>query len=586
MVKSRKPLAFNTTMRNPGRMANFVSILAKYEDRILTSDLIFEIEAQFIRQKIYIPTKGVLGNYVSQKRGYYAEDQSPDAPIKVSDYYDEWKKSDPLNNPISLEKVVYLLKNTITSHKEAGYEFGWESRFQTHISFCNELGFTYIEKNRPILISETGKLLISKYKNGYPVDDYDSDPEHTAFLNAFAKYQTNNPLRKNTIAVNFLYLFLSTVKYLNENFGSKGISKKELPFFIVWPNNDYIELANFINKFRKVEGKKVSPEVTYDYAMNILDEDSDSKFGKATEEFKKKKSKAYKFDKLIRETPDDVMRKLRQSQLVSLRGAGYYLDINHFEDEKVEHVINNYANNFDFNEDCAKYFKYMGTIDSKLEFSSVTISDEKKKKIKDVRIKVVEKWANDCSWDKLSKEIEIASHGKRKSEDAVLREIDKPTRLEFLAAIVMKKSLKDAQVIPHYKVDDEGIPYDTASGGSKKSIGTDIDVIENQYHVLLEPTCAESRSFQVEHEIPSIRNHVIQTVNQERKNENEHKKHFAIFLAGKINGDVGDQVAATKYINNVEIYPLETKDYIEQAKIAEDLADYAVIEPYAKPHKI
>lgn len=92
MVKSRKPLAFNTTMRNPGRMANFVSILAKYEDRILTSDLIFEIEAQFIRQKIYIPTKGVLGSYVSQKRGYYAEDQSPDAPIKVSDYYDEWKK--------------------------------------------------------------------------------------------------------------------------------------------------------------------------------------------------------------------------------------------------------------------------------------------------------------------------------------------------------------------------------------------------------------------------------------------------------------------------------------------------------------
>ena len=49
---------------------------------------------------------------------------------------------------------------------------------------------------------------------------------------------------------------------------------------------------------------------------------------------------------------------------------------------------------------------------------------------------------------------------------------------------------------------------------------------------------------------------------------------------------MGDQVAATKYINNVEIYPLETKDYIKRAKIAEDLADYAVVEPYAKPHKI
>ena len=52
MTRRRKPLAFNTTMRNPGRMANFVSILSDYENQILTSDLIFRIEAQFIRQKI------------------------------------------------------------------------------------------------------------------------------------------------------------------------------------------------------------------------------------------------------------------------------------------------------------------------------------------------------------------------------------------------------------------------------------------------------------------------------------------------------------------------------------------------------
>lgn len=584
MTRRRKPLAFNTTMRNPGRMANFVSILSDYENQILTSDLIFRIEAQFIRQKIYMPTKRVLGTYVPKKKEYMAEDQSDKAAEKVSDYYEEWSNSDPIKNPISLDKVIYLLKNTITSHKEAGYDFGWESRFQTHISFCNELGFTFIEKDKPVLISDTGKLLISQYKDGHPIENYDSDPEHTAFLNALAKYQTNNPWRKNTISVNFLYLFLSTVKYLDDKFNSKGISRKELPFFIVWPDNNYKQLAKFINKFREVEGRKPSPEVVYDYAMNILDENSSVKFGKATDIFKKQKSKDYKIEKLIRETPDDVMRKLRQSQTVSLRGAGYYLDINHFEDDKVEQIVTKYGINHEFNNDFLKYFQYMGSIDIKLEFNSDNVSEERKKQISDVRLQVVNDWAEKYSWDQLSKEIDIASRNRGESKDVILREIDKPTRLEFLASIIMKKSLKDARVIPHYKVDDAGIPYDTASGGSKKSIGTDIDIIENHVHALLEPTVAESRSFQVEHEIPSITHHIKQTLKQERNDGNEHKNHFAIFLAGRINGDVGFEVAVRKELSKgkVSIYPWETHDYVEKAKVAEKLTDYAIIRPYAR----
>lgn len=586
MVERRKPLAFDTTMRNPRRMANFVSILSNYENQILTSDLIIKIEANFIQQKIYIPTRRVLGTYIAKYKDYKAEDQSENAALKVSNYYQEWYDSDPLKQPITLNKVIYLLNNTITKHKEKGYDYGWESRFDTHISFCNELGFTYVVKNQPILISPTGKLLISQYKNGHPIDNYDSDPEHTAYLNAFAKYQTNNPWRKNTITVNFLYLFLSTVKYLDENFGSKGISRKELPFFIVWPDNDYVQLANYINEFRKVEGRNPSPEVVYDYAMNVLDENAPHKFGRATEAFKKRKSRDYKIEKITKETPDEVMRKLRQSQTVSLRGAGYYLDINHFEDDKVNHVIEKYGINHEFNNNLQQYFQYMGTVDAKLEFNSINISKEQQNKINNVRVQVVKDWAKKYSWDQLSIEIDIASRNRGESKNPILREIDKPTRLEFLASIIMQKSLSDAQVIPHYKIDDAGIPYDTASGGNKKSIGTDIDVIEKQTHALLEPTVAESRSFQVEHEIPSILNHVIRTVEQERKDGNEHKHHFAIFLAGKVNGDVGTEVAVRKVITNAEIYPWETQDYVNQAKTAEKLEDYAVIRPYAKPKSI
>lgn len=586
MAERRKPLAFDTTMRNPQRMASFVSIISKYENKKLTSSLILKIEALFIRQKIFKPKRSTLGNYVASEKDFKADDQSVNAENQVSQYYDEWKDSDPFKNPIDLWKVIYLLKNTITKHQVPGYKFGWESRFQTHISFCNELGFTLIEKGKSILISDTGKLLISKYENGYQVDDYDSDPEHTAYLNAFAKYQTNNPWRKNTITVNFLYLFLSTVKCLDEKFGSKGVNRKELPFFIVWPDNDYSQLADFVNNFRKIEGKNCSPEVVYDYAMNILDENAIEKCSRATESFKKKKRRDYKIEKITKETPDDVMRKLRQSQTVSLRGNGNYLDINHFEDDKVEWIISKYGKNYDFATDSSKleYFKYMGNIDSKLEFNSANISEEKKRKIDKVRLQVVNDWAARYEWDQLSKEINIACQ-KKESKDIILREIDSPTRMEFLAAIIMKKSLKNALVIPHYKVDDEGIPYDTASGGNKNNIGTDIDVIENKSHALLEPTISGSRSIQVEHEIPSIRNHVLRTIKKEQENKSEHKNHFAIFLAWRVDSDVGDEIAAAKFNNNIDIYPWEVRDYIEKARIAEKLTDYTEIKSYSAVHK-
>lgn len=586
MGARRKPLAFNTTMRNPARMAQFVSILANYKNQKLTSDLIFEIEAQFIRQKVYIPTRRVLGTYKEEG----AVDQSPQAAENVSTFFEEWSNSDPLKNPISVNKVIYLLKNTITKHKEKGYEPGWESRFQTHISFCNELGFTYIAKDRPIRISATGELLISKYKDGFPLDEYDSDPEHTAYLNAFAKYQTNNPWRRNTVCVNFLYLFLSTVKYLDEKYDSKGVSRKELPFFIVWPDNNYKKLAKYINDFRKVEGNRPSDEVVYDYALNILDESPHDIFGRVSTEFKKKKSRDYKFEKITRETPDDVIRKLRQSQTISFRGAGSRLDINHFEDEKVNHIISNYGVNQTFSEDFDNYFKYMGTLDPDLEFTSEHLSEEKKQKISDVRIKVVNDWADNWSWDQLKNEIGIASRTNSESKDKILREINRPTRLEFLAAIIMQKSLSNVQVIPHYKVDDEGIPYDTASGGSKNNIGTDIDVIEldTKTHALLEPTVSAAGSFQTEHELPSITKHIINTVKSESSEEDfvEHKRHFAIFLAGKITEGVGTEVAVRRYVSHVEIYPWETDDYVDFAKKVKKLNDYAVIRKYAEPQEL
>lgn len=598
MARSRKPLALDTTLRNPARMPKFASILSNYEDQVLDSDLIYKIEADFIRYHIYEPS--VIKNYCPRypkdpklPAKYEAEDKTPGAAERVSKLYKKWHDSTS-DNPVPINDVIYLLKNTITKHPEAGYKYGWEARFKTQVFFINELGFVYAEKGKPIHISTLGKLLISKYVNGQQVKDYNPDPESTAFLNAFAKYQTNNPWRKNTISVNVLYLFLNTVNYLDQKYNSKGIARRELPFFVTWPNNDYKELAEIIHQFREKE-KHPSPETIYAYAMNFMDESTPNTLKKATDEFIEANERQWKIDKILTETPDDLMRKLRLTQLVSLRGAGYYLDINHLEQEKVDRVIKKYGKNVEFDDDdYDKYMDYMGTIDPKLEFTSQSIDKEQQDKIDDIRIRTLKKFAENYTWKTINEEMGYATQAKRDpSKDRVLKLIEKPARYEFLASIAMQKAFKDAEVHPHYTIDDEGIPYTTASGGSKNNIGTDIDVVYHGVHVLLEPTTSAARSFQVEHELPSITHHVIRTIEEEEKNETEHKKHFAILLAGRIDSDVGMWTAAIKLVSHdyldigsdVEIYPWESKDYVREAQVAESLSDYAVIRPYAAPRK-
>lgn len=588
MVNRRKPLAFDTTMRNPARMANFISILRMFEHQMLTSDLIFDIEAEFIRQKVYEPTKSVLGTYLREHqitkgknpKFYKAEDTSPDASQKVLNGFMRWKEGEP--GEVSREDIRYLLKNTLTKHGEAGYDYGWEARFKTHIAFMNELGFINIKKDHPILISDNGKLLASKYSDGRPINDFDDAPEKSAYLSAFARYQTNNPWRHNTIEVNFLTLFLNTVKYLDDKYDSKGISRKELPFFIVWPNNDYKALGEYIHSWREKFGFRYSDETIYQYAMNTLDDSTDNSVRPATTEFIKSKKRDYKPSKLTHESPDDIMRKLRQTQIISLRGNGRFLDVNTFESNKIEHVIKTYSkNNEQFIDDEEMYFAYMGKVDPKLSFESETITDEQAHAVLDIKRRILHEWADTHSWQILKSEIIIASN-KGSSDDELLMQIEKPTRMEFLAAVIMQKALNNAEVIPHYKVDDEGIPFDHASGGRGNNIGVDIDVYHNNTHALLEPTISPARSFQVEHELPSIVNHIVKST-EVNLAEGKYGVPFAIFLAGKVvSPDVGTSVAAFKATSGAEIYPWNADDFAEYSQSVQSLEDYAVLRDYAK----
>ena len=138
----------------------------------------------------------------------------------------------------------------------------------------------------------------------------------------------------------------------------------------------------------------------------------------------------------------------------------------------------------------------------------------------------------------------------------------------------------------NYKADDQGIPFKTAPGGNSKNIGVDIDVYEGNIHALLEPTIATSKSFQCEHEITSIRNHLICSANSDINDEKDYKEWFALFLAPFIHREVGNQVAVEKGVSGVDIYPWSCDDFVEFSQNAKSIKDYKQIRDYVKIQKM
>ncbi len=584
-VRRRKPISFDTTLRNPGRIPQFISVLSEFEGQVIDDKVALELEGEIIRQKIFEPTKATLGTYMKEynkKFPFVAADQSKEAAAKVEEIYDQWENGAPGSVP--LEKIIYLLENTITAHKDRGWKGGWESRIHTQFNFLNELGFVRVVKGEKIVISKNGKLMIHEYSNGYPIEDsYDESFEQSAFLNAFSKYQVNNPYRSNTIEVNFFPLVLNVINYLDEKYQRPGISKQDLPFIITWGNDDYQTLAEYIYQFRNKFGYSTSDELVYEYAMNLLDDSTpNDTIAPATKAFIEQKKRDYKFDKIISETPDEVIRKLRLTMLISLRGAGRFIDINKNELAKIKHVLATYSSNIEFDDDVQKYLEYMGEIDNSLMFVSDAPESQEAKDAKEVAI---EKWAKEYDWTFLKEEM-VNSVEKRPSSHLILKYVKETARLEFLSAIVIKKALPKLKVVANYKADDQGIPFNTASGGKKNQIGADIDVFEENIHAILEPTISKQRSFQVEHELPSIRNHVLGTANKDVEEGNNFKEWFSLFIASNITRDVGDQVALIKQTNGVEIYPWDIKDFVEYSEGVSTIRDYKKIRDYVKPQSM
>ncbi len=489
-------------MRNPERLKLFLGVLNGYNDKILDKELSEEIAGDIIGCGLYRPSK--LSNAVKRKLA--------------------------ASKALTRREIAKVLRDNPQNHKEAGFDKGWPSRFDTWFKISKELGFVFYRSGEKIRLSKAGKMLI---------DTKHPEFEQQSFLNAFVKYQRKNPFRRELNDNVPLLLLLEVIAKLNNDkeYNDTGISKNELPLLIYWKDGDAESLYQRIKKLRKDYGFSPSGEVVVDICQNEIMGGKDI--------IRSPKS-------ILSDYPDDFIRKMRLTGLVSLRGGGKFIDTNKYEKNRIAYVLNEYSNYKKY-ASAEEYFEYVSSVDKNLmTFSPKSASALEKEKS-------VKKWVGIYSWEIIKNEMLILSK-RHLSKHETLKYISQPVRLEFLAALAVKSKFPNVKVIPNYPIDDEGIPTSTAPGSGNTG---DIECIEGTNGILIEVTMSEGRT-QTMMEIWPIDRHL-------EKFEKKLKNSICYFVAPSIFIDSKKQILYLKATYQRLIIPKKIKDFLDYLESSNSL---------------
>ena len=520
-----KPLLFSTTTRNPERLKYFLKVIEKYDGQLLDDNLAMSIMQDCIQEKIYFAQK-VAREMEDYRKVYYSKDRvSDELIVDVFDLYQE---------------QCLVAKKP----KEYGFMVGASSRFKTCFELARKFGFVWFNEPKveiqKIQLTNLGRELASSCElTNIPKpwdNDYISEKEYSIFLHATAKYQSNNEFDRVLNEVNPLSLLFKTIKLLNEDqeIHSAGISKRELAIFCFWKNNDSEKLYEVIRKLRKDYGFKPSDERLLDIC--------DSLTGGAREDSRQDKS-------VLSEYPDDFMRKVINTGLLSRRGEGRYIDINKKKADLADYIIENYSSNKKF-KSARDYFDYISKEDNYLlnyetKVAETVTSDE------------LQKWSEKFGWGTIKTEL-INLKNKRNSQEETLKDIISYIRLEWLVSLAVKNKYPTINIKANMKTDDEGVPYNQAGGGL-----FDIEVETDKNYSFIEVTMRTGAD-QYPLEINKIPRKIGDTIFDD---ESKSKKTY--FIAPKIHKDTDEGIGYLKSVKGIFVENYDIEQFIEKLEISE-----------------
>ena len=267
----------STTMRNPERAFQFLSTIAEMENREWTKEAQEELQSRLIKNRFYTPTKIDI------------------LPKELQAAFND------LNHKLTLDeaKTIFYAQN----YEDAPI------RGRTSFDPIEKMGLVALMDNK-IFVTDMGQ----RFLDG-EIDIGD------VMLSYLLKFQYPNPLMKGfkDYNTNPFVNTLRLIRYVNEKcrkqgLKEKGISKLEFGIFAL-SIVDYSEVENISEKllnFRKqyegLETDKEKNAYTENYVAEYLRDFNNPQ-------------------KNIHEYTDNIIRCLRLTKYIYIRGGGYYIDL-------------------------------------------------------------------------------------------------------------------------------------------------------------------------------------------------------------------------------------------------------------------
>lgn len=473
-----KVFSFNTTIRNPKRNVEFLSVLKDFDWLVLDKSTQLKIYRELIRKWVYRLTN--VSNSIKNK--YRDEIPLTDEEIDIliadnpQETWNEWR----VMTQIRAIKDIWFI-----SFNEIKYQ-------------------TYLMK-----ISELWNQLLSWW---------DSEIIYTK---ALIGCHAMNPQR-NTI-YNEARPFLNTLFVLNE------INKKE------W-NNKWIlwhEFWAFILSMKDCNYKATAKEI-----LNYRENYGAEKDKQILESFLYNVRKVNKiwFDSIFKDYADDVFRKFDMTWLLtkSWFKDNTYIRFNEFNLSKVEAILDKYKD-YDFQEfnNPDEYVKYLSEIvipwelseevkqtiivkqkkELNVEIDESLSSDDQLKELNHLYNSIIFKnYVDDDSLDieLIKKELFILCTNTK--EKSAFDDIPEPVRLEWLIAILTAHIYWSEYVRPNLLFDSSWKPKSFAPWWI-----ADIEFISDKLYCLIEVTLMKDYKQQMNSETTSVSDHLDKLSTSKRK---------------------------------------------------------------------
>lgn len=517
-------VSVSTTVRNPYRVREFLNVLKTLEGKVFNEKAQMLYQTLLIKAKLYEPVA---------------------LPHMYKKYYEV-----PNDMPLRIAKDIFELMKSRS--KELKRDPGLRGR--TSVAPLSKMGLAIAKES-------SGKVKITELGNFFLENPEKLDEVFQIFL---TRWQYPNPSSPRSFTKEEGFdtkPFITTIHLINEvnrrweKEGNKpvGLSKNE--FYLFVPSTihfqDIAVNAKKIIKMRKITrrlGRDKRKDFEKKYWFQYLNEFYEGKKNQA-----QLKTECCN----LLDYGDNILRYFRITKLISLRGGGFYVDLEPRRKIEIVSLLKTSPSAEDFANE-KKYVKYLSSLKISLPWGEKTelvkilhsVESENRKlhsKMSALGILIKKDYTDEITPSvSLSEKISLIRKQNRylfqlqqqellqKPEEmegittrigGIFEAEDKPLELEYLITLAFE-SINDAEEIkPNYPVDDENRPIFTAPGDVP-----DLECFYADFNLVSEVTLLRSRDQWFSEGQPVMR-HTKDFI------ERHKAETFCIFLAPVIHRD-------------------------------------------------